>query len=96
MTAEDCASIMEHLPIIQALAEGNEIYFASFDWQGKFLGWKATKRVLLSPLKAGFYSVKPRYSCLKPGKPTPIAYPGQAAPLTKRQKRRLADYEVVK
>ena len=77
MTPEHCAAIMEHLPVVQACAEGKDVYFAAFDWQGKFIRWHATKKINLSSLCAGFYSVKPRYQCIRPGKPLAIPYPQQ-------------------
>ena len=83
MTPEHCAAIMEHLPVIKACAEGKEVYFAAFDWRGKFIRWHSTRKINLGSLCAGFYSVKPRYQCIKPNTLKPIPYPAQKPRFTK-------------
>lgn len=78
MTPEHCAAIMEFLPVVKAVAEGKPVYFAAFDCTGKFMGWRKSKTVNLGSLCAGYYMVKPRYQCLRPGdQPTEIPYPQQ-------------------
>ena len=80
MTPEQCAAIVDHLPVIKACAEGKLVYFACFRHDGKFLGYRSTDRINLGALAAGFYTTKPRYQCMRPGeKPEPIAYPAQRA-----------------
>ena len=58
MTPEQCASIMEHLPVVKACGEGKPVYFASFDCDGKFIAWRSTNKVSLNSLCAGFYSME--------------------------------------
>ena len=87
MTREHCVAIIRNLAIIKAIAEGREIYFAQFDCEGRFQGWKATDKVILGSLEAGLYSVKPRYQCMKPGQhPAAIPYPHQASYVNGRMK----------
>lgn len=78
MTPEHCKAIIDNLPIVKAVAKGRTVYFAAFRYDGKFIEWRPTTKLLLAPLGAGYYSLKPRYSCMRPGKPpTAIPYPHQ-------------------
>ena len=64
MTADDCAAIVNALPVIRQLARGKPVWFAFFRYDGKFLGWEETSKILLGPLRNGSYVVKPRYRCI--------------------------------
>lgn len=79
MTRDDCIAIMKNLPVIQAIAEGKSVYFAAFNCEGKFIGWRETDKVGLTQIRSSGYSVKPRYQCIKPGKYKPIPYEHQRA-----------------
>lgn len=74
MTGEHCKAIIRNLAVVKAVAEGRDVYFAQFNCDGKFLGWRTTNKVILGSLEAGFYSVKPRYQCIRPGVNLPIPY----------------------
>lgn len=76
MTADDCRAVMKHLPVIKQLAKGKAVYFAMFQWDGKFVQWHATTKILLGPLHNGAYVIKPRYRYSK-GKRVEIPYPEQ-------------------
>ena len=79
MNRDDAVAIMRNLPIIKAIAEGRDVYFASFNCDGEFMGWRATQKILLSNLGSGLYSVKPRYQYIGPKDRVAIPYPQQAA-----------------
>lgn len=80
MTRDHCVAILRNLKVIQAVAEGRDVYFAAFDSDGRFIEWRATNKIILGSLEAGFYSVKPRYQCMRPAKaPVAIPYPDQRA-----------------
>lgn len=79
MNRDHCVAIIKSLPVVQAIAEGRNVYFAQFDWRGKFIKWQATDRIILGSLAAGLYSVKPRYQCFKPAGFKGVPYPEQQA-----------------
>lgn len=87
MTPEQCAAIMDHLPVVKACAEGRPVYFAQFNCDGKFIRWLKSKNVNLGSLCAGFYVIKPRYQCIRPGQqPVEIPWPEQHKKLKARWK----------
>lgn len=79
MTRDDCIAVLKNLPVIQAIAEGKQVYFAAFDYKGKFIRWHATDKIGLTQIRSCGYSVKPRYQCIKPGQYKAIPYPHQQA-----------------
>lgn len=86
MTQDDCAAIVRCLPVIRQLAKGKPVYFASFRYDGKFLGWNKATKILIGPLHCGFYVVKPRYRCVGE-KMVPV--PGSCDPNSARSKRKV-------
>lgn len=85
MNSAQCKVLMENLPLVQALAEGRDLYFAAFDCNGRFIEWRRTSKILLGPLAEGHYVLKPRYQCIKGSKPKAIPYPHQAERKLKRR-----------
>lgn len=78
MTEEDARAIVANLPLFRQLARGKPVYFAAFRYDGKFMGWYETHKILLAPLRTGRYVVKPRYR-YNGKKAVPVPYPEQQA-----------------